>query len=86
MKLTKPQTRELIRIAAAYANENPAFRHAGWFGSKPELKLEEMGLVRKWVEQRPFGGGGAIGSMLITVKLCDLTDEGWLICRDILKA
>lgn len=86
MKLTKPQIRELIRICSAYANENSEFQSAGWFDTVPERKLEELGLVRSRIERRPFGGGGAIGGITMTIKLCDLTDEGWEICREILAA
>lgn len=82
-KLTKAQKRHMVRIAAAL-HEHPDLP-AGWMNSKSEQVLERLGLVRHWTEERPFGGGGAIGAIKIIWNFAELTDEGWVEVSEILK-
>ena len=87
MKLTKPQKNHLLRIVAAHdrKDKNGQMLPAGWFNTMPEQALVEKGLVRHWSEQKPFGGGGAIGLMVVTWNFCEPTDEGWEVAAELLK-
>ena len=82
IRLTPAQRRHLERIAAYQheAAQSPlksAFRDAGWFHTKSEAKLVELGLIECWEETRPLGGGGAIGQCSVTWSFARLTDAGW---------
>jgi hypothetical protein len=74
VRLTERQRMELYLIAAGSPSKE--FPAAGASNSREEKALIEKGLVRKWVESKPFGGPGAIGFMTATFAFVALTEKG----------
>ena len=57
-------------------SKDPHFRAAGYFGGLMDKWLEKEGFVKIFVEEKPLGGGGAIGKAMVKWHLIRLTDKG----------
>ena len=78
MKLDTRMTAELLRIASFYP------KPAGDYPSTALAEMAKAGLVRRFKEPSPMGGGGAIGSAPVEWKLVEMTDDGWLALKALL--
>lgn len=72
MKLTKPQQKELLRIA----NEHRFSYEAAFFNSLPQRNLVKYGLAETFTKREPLGGQSTIGKAMVEWNFIRLTFAG----------
>lgn len=72
MKLTKPQQKELLRIA----NEDRFSYEAAFFNSLPQRNLVKYGLAETFTRRESLGGQGTIGRAMVEWHCIRLTAAG----------
>jgi hypothetical protein len=72
MKLSDKQIQRLLQFGAAQSVENPL----GYMSSVTDRSLLKLGLIEVEETRMRFGGPGAIGRAMMTVKVGKLTPAG----------